>query len=557
MEQWWNNQNHDEVYLICSFDWSGSGYTMPFANQIDGFYWDFGNGYVPFFAVIGAYNILMYGDNGYQQAVDTVPNAIDSFNYMGVTNPIPDQILYFGDQVDINISNLFGSPNPGPIIVTISANTNPEIVTATLEDSILTLIANEVAGISNIALTGNDGVMDCVYQFDVHVVDPTARYVLILDLDTTPTGETLRNSIANFYTSGDVIVTNDLTSYPLSNADAVFVLLGIYSNNHILSEAEAAPIVEYLNNGGKVYMEGGDTWYYDTQTSLQPMFHLNAISDGSGDLSGVVGHDFLEGMSWSYSGENSWIDHLAPTDGAVAIFSHSAGSYDCGIAYDSGNYKTIGCSFEITGLGGANSLDDAVEGIIDFFGIAGPQLAVPQNFAVTELGVASWEAPDSETLIGFNVYLDNNLVAQLGLETDYTFSGLSHGHTYVAGVTALYIEGESEEVQYTFTYLGTEADDNEFQLQTKLLNNKPNPFYLQTTISYQLSSKNEKAQISIYNVKGEKVKTFSELVADKGSGCLVWNGKDEAGKEVSSGIYFYRLETEERTFTKKMILMKK
>jgi len=530
---------------------------MPFATVVDGYYWDFGNGYIPFFGVVGAYNILMYGDNAYQQAVDTVPNAIDSFNYMGVIGPIPNQILYFGDQVEFSVAHLFGSPNPGPIVVTLDGNSNPEVATATLIDTILTITASaNTPGNSNISLTGNDGVMDCTYQFDVQVVDPAARYVLILDLDPTPTGDILQHSIANFYTSGDVIITNDLNSFPLANADAVFILLGIYSNNHTLTESEASPVVDYLNSGGNVYMEGGDTWYYDTQTSLQPMFHINATSDGGSDLSNVAGHDFLDGMSWTYSGENSWIDHLTPTNGAVTIFSNPSPAYDCGIAFDEGNYKTVGCSFEITGLGGTNSLDDAVGRIIDFFGIGGQQFAAPQNFTVTEFGEATWEAPAGENIIGYNIYLDNSLVTQLGLETSYIYTGLSYGHTYLAGVTTLYTDGESDQTQYSFNYHGTQADNNELHLQTMLMGNHPNPFRPQTRISYQLSANDKKANLSIYNMKGQKIKSFSELPLNEGRGSVVWNGKDEIGKTVASGIYFYRLEGTDKNQTKKMILMK-
>ena len=80
MLTWWGTQNPDDVYYICTFDWSDNGWPMPFATEIDDYYWDFGNGYVPFFVVIGADNILMYGNNGYQQALNMVPDAIGSFN---------------------------------------------------------------------------------------------------------------------------------------------------------------------------------------------------------------------------------------------------------------------------------------------------------------------------------------------------------------------------------------------------------------------------------------------------------------------------------------------
>jgi len=65
---------------------------------------------------------------------------------------------------------------------------------------------------------------------------------------------------------------------------AIFLCLGIYPQNHILSPAEAAMFVSYLNAGGTMYMEGGDTWYFDQQyhpTSLHPMFNITGTADGS------------------------------------------------------------------------------------------------------------------------------------------------------------------------------------------------------------------------------------------------------------------------------------
>jgi hypothetical protein len=89
----------------------------------------------------------------------------------------------------------------------------------------------------------------------------------------------------------------------------------------------------------------------------------------------------------------------------------------------------------------------------------------------------------------------------------------------------------------------------------KLYQNYPNPFNPETTISYQLPE-NGKVELTIYNLKGQKVK---QLVSDQlsaGQHSVVWNGKDDNGKPVSSGIYFYKLKSGNFEKTKKMILMK-
>jgi len=99
------------------------------------------------------------------------------------------------------------------------------------------------------------------------------------------------------------------------------------------------------------------------------------------------------------------------------------------------------------------------------------------------------------------------------------------------------------------------TDENLIPLITKLNQNYPNPFNPTTTINYSLRE-NSKVTLNIYNIKGQKVK---QLVSDQlpaGQHSVVWNGKDENKKPVSSGIYFYKLKTGDFEKTRKMILMK-
>jgi flagellar hook assembly protein FlgD len=64
-------------------------------------------------------------------------------------------------------------------------------------------------------------------------------------------------------------------------------------------------------------------------------------------------------------------------------------------------------------------------------------------------------------------------------------------------------------------------------------------------------------QISIYNVKGEKVATiFDEFVPSETLQKIIWNGTSHNGKTVASGLYFYRLESSEHQEIKKMLLIK-
>ena len=100
-------------------------------------------------------------------------------------------------------------------------------------------------------------------------------------------------------------------------------------------------------------------------------------------------------------------------------------------------------------------------------------------------------------------------------------------------------------------------DENIIPIQTSLSQNYPNPFNPSTTISFSLTTDIEDAEIVIYNLRGQKVKTFSlDNHPELTEGSVTWFGKNENGKQVSSGIYFYRLKAGDYVSTKKMILMK-
>jgi hypothetical protein len=88
-----------------------------------------------------------------------------------------------------------------------------------------------------------------------------------------------------------------------------------------------------------------------------------------------------------------------------------------------------------------------------------------------------------------------------------------------------------------------------------LSQNYPNPFNPQTTISYCLPQ-DAHVTLVIYNILGQKVRTLVDKHQSTGVRTVNWDGKDEDGNQVSSGVYFYRLDSEQFTEIKKMLLMK-
>jgi hypothetical protein len=89
----------------------------------------------------------------------------------------------------------------------------------------------------------------------------------------------------------------------------------------------------------------------------------------------------------------------------------------------------------------------------------------------------------------------------------------------------------------------------------ELSQNYPNPFNPETKIEYDLT-KSAQVNLTIYNLLGQKVKTLVDERQAIGSYKVSWDGKNEQGKILSSGIYFYRLEVNGVPQTKRMVLLK-
>jgi hypothetical protein len=88
-----------------------------------------------------------------------------------------------------------------------------------------------------------------------------------------------------------------------------------------------------------------------------------------------------------------------------------------------------------------------------------------------------------------------------------------------------------------------------------LSNAYPNPFNPTTNIQFTVA-KSENVKLVVFNILGQQVKTLVNGEMKAGSYTATWNGKDEFGTSVASGIYFYRFESKSFNSTKKMILMK-
>ena len=103
----------------------------------------------------------------------------------------------------------------------------------------------------------------------------------------------------------------------------------------------------------------------------------------------------------------------------------------------------------------------------------------------------------------------------------------------------------------TRTLAATTKISADYQLE----NNYPNPFNSQTTIKFTLKKANN-VTLEIYNISCQKVRTLINQFMALGSHTVTWKSQDDSGNEVASGIYFYRITTDDFISVKKMLMIK-
>ncbi len=107
----------------------------------------------------------------------------------------------------------------------------------------------------------------------------------------------------------------------------------------------------------------------------------------------------------------------------------------------------------------------------------------------------------------------------------------------------------------TFDVYSDAKENQSTKISYKLEQNYPNPFNGYTTFKYELP-KASNVSFIIYDILGKKVKSLQNQKLPAGTYNISWNGKDESGKDVVSGIYFAKFTADNFINTKKMIMLK-
>ncbi len=200
---------------------------------------------------------------------------------------------------------------------------------------------------------------------------------------------------------------------------------------------------------------------------------------------------------------------------------------------------------------------------IDNISFPDAPLLPPLNLAALHVNgnhaVLRWVAPDSVIeILGYSIYKNNDLLDMVS-PTDslvYYDSEILTGLTSYK-VTTLYENGESSfsnEVTIS-PIMGNDDQTDVIPLSTGMTSIYPNPFNPETNIRYQVT-RPSRISIDIYNIRGEKISAIYEGNRTSGKYTTSWQGKDDQGHHVSSGIYFVRFTSDGHHDMRKIVLLK-
>jgi len=152
-----------------------------------------------------------------------------------------------------------------------------------------------------------------------------------------------------------------------------------------------------------------------------------------------------------------------------------------------------------------------------------------------------------------------DIILQDNINSSFGFVGCNLGDFNGDGKNDIIINnGYPFNTSTVYTLAGGQSVDDNYELPItnyEIISVYPNPFTHNTNISFSIKNSNN-IQLDIYNIKGQRIKTLVSELMKVGNHEIEWDGRNDYGKPVANGIYFYKLSTDTKSITKKMILLR-
>jgi hypothetical protein len=274
---------------------------------------------------------------------------------------------------------------------------------------------------------------------------------------------------------------------------------------------------------------------------------LTITNIGSGELEGAVSESCDH--CTVVSGEGPYVLSAGQSHTVIVRFEPaSTGFLDCAIEVGQGLCCDVMCSAY-----GHTPMCEAGPVEIIFPGPVGPGSSVDTSFSISNTGCGTLSGSISESCDEFTVSPSSySLGSGQSATFTVTYSPMDEGED---SCTIFTHEGCDDVTCYGNSSRSGVRDDSEVGIAIELRQNYPNPFNPVTVIEYELG-RAERVALTVFNARGEHVRVLAAGVEDAGQHKIIWDGRDDAGREVGAGIYFCKIETEHFQTVKKMVLVK-
>ncbi|MGX9727671.1 MAG: S8 family serine peptidase [Candidatus Electronema sp. VV] len=302
--------------------------------------------------------------------------------------------------------------------------------------------------------------MNASAQVKVYVTSSCSdKQALILDLGSTNSS---CDAIAAALTQNNINPVHESSIGSINPAvyPLTFICLGYDTGSkHVLTAEESASLSAYLDNGGMLYMEGGDTWAYDPKQPVLNYFGISGVADGGFDLATISGlsGSLAEGLSFTASGTNAWVDHLEAVNGGAAVWQNSSPVYVAGVSNQTPTYRTIGCSFEFGNIPDEATQTQVMAAYLSFFDYVSDGSGCPNSDVIDfEEAITSLDGkiPDGYKGLNWGEYCYGLDPVGYGLDPSGFVNGITSGKYILAnpGAETCIITSPSDSVTFDGGY---------------------------------------------------------------------------------------------------------
>ncbi len=345
-------------------------------------------------------------------------------------------------------------------------------------------------------------------------------------------------------------------------------------------------LATYLDEGRPLMISGEDIgWsldYYGNIYFLHDYLHADYIADDSGyrSLDGISGDPIGNGLSFTLDGEDSAMNQFYPSEieprsGSTGIFEYGPG-LDGAIRHSS-THNLVYYAFGIEGVTGSAVRDTITRRTLEWLVGEWPDAEQPivqllspngeEEFSGGEDHEITWTASDNVGVVSIDILRSwdsgnsfPDVVAE-GETNDGSFMWSvpdSSSETTRIRVVARDAAGLASYDDSDGDFAtSTDSDVPGWPTPTQfaLFQNAPNPFNPITRITYAIPAAS-RVIIDIFDVNGRRVKRLvdAELAPDRYE--VIWDGKNDAGVELASGVYLYSLQANDHEVEKKMVLLR-